>query len=137
MESFRKEFVSFQGKMIVCHPKTERYFWHIYPYYPLSEMVEKWNFSKKDEQKIQELLSVVGRERCEVCKITANTIYFPVVKYVEDAPVFSSLISGKHLCAEHAFEKIQETLSNNKHAFDDQGPFAPYGGDGVFISTAL
>lgn len=141
LQEFGKHFTSFSYKMVVFHPELERkYCDSQYPYYPLEEMVKKFNFETKAEDKIRTFLSEINGQ-CEWCHERVATVCYFVkgaLPWDIAGPVLEKIeVKGKKLCPQCSLQLIQADLMNNKGFFVEKGLMVPYLGNGVYVNTQM
>jgi len=141
IEKFHHAFLTFPYKMVVFHPEQEReYCGTMYPYYPVGEMVSRYRFGKNQEETIRKILSSISG-KCQECrKQEAQVAYFAkgILQWDGSGPLLEKVIGAPQLCCnECTLKMIEPALTANKEFFEDNGLFAPYKEEGVYVNTYL
>lgn len=142
MEKFSQGFLSFSYKMVVFHPEQDRkHCGTMYPYFPLDELVDQYNFEKEAEKRIKEILATISG-KCQRCdEKDSQVAYYPkgILQWNESfGPLLENVPLTSHLlCKKCTLQFIEQSLRSNKENFSDNGLFVPYKGEGVYVNTYL
>lgn len=136
LEAAAAAYASFEYRFIVCQPHLEGSAGCMYPYYPADQMLKEFSFPKNIVAHVRSLLGTIEGHDCNDCGDEARSLYFSIVTYDRNGQRLEDLDAqnGEYLCREHAFARIRPALDGNTQSFSE-GLWAPYGGEGIAVST--